>query len=93
MAFITIVESKSNRTKCSCCGEVIQTCTKFSRIEGEKYCHTGNCHTYYLPKNHVVEEPVDREWQAEMERETFARYQAAGVSAEVYWADKEWEGR
>jgi hypothetical protein len=69
---------------------------KFSRIEGERYCHTANCHTKYLPINHVVDveaPPMDREQQAEIEREIFASYKASGVSSDVYWSDKEWEGR
>jgi len=96
MAFITIVESKSNRTRCSCCGETLKYGMKFSRIEGQRYCHLRDCHTHYLNLNHDVEEKpehIDREQQAEREREIFGAYQASGLSAEVYWSDKEWEGR
>lgn len=96
MAFITIVESKSNtHNRCSCCGEAIRHGMKYSRIESTKYCHTADCHTRYLPMNHNVEviEVEDLENKAEREREIFASYKASGLSANAYWNDKEWEGR
>ena len=91
MALITIVESKSKKTKCSCCGDIIPTCQKFSKIESTNYCHHSNCHTKYLPMNHQVEKEVyeDLEGRSERQRETFAAYRANGVSMEVYWSDRD----
>ena len=91
MAFVKTVESKSNRTKCSCCGEVIPTCSKYSKIEGDNYCHITNCHTYYMPQNHLIEVEVivDREQEAEIARETFAAYVSSGLSAEAYFRDRD----
>lgn len=85
MAVIKIVESQSKKTKCSCCGEIIATCEKFSKIGRENYCHKTNCHTKYLPLNHpnAVHEQQDDERHLR-EREEYAAYQAAGCASEFF---------
>ena len=89
-AIIKIKESKSKRTKCSCCQEIIPTCQQFSQVGRDKYCHSGDCHTKYLPMNHPdaipehANEP-DLEGDAERQREAYAAYD----NKENFWRDKD----
>ena len=93
MAVIKKMFSKSNRTKCSSCGEVIPTGTDYSKVGGSKYCHFDDCHTKYLQLNHPEavqeqqEEDVDEE-RGLRRREQFAAYNAAGCS-QAYYSDRD----
>ena len=90
------MESKSKRTKCGCCGEMIPTCQQYTQVVnadtgrnvgGERY---GPCCEEYAVVN----------WEAELicednaddgdlaSREEYAAYQAAGC-ASLYWGDRD----
>jgi hypothetical protein len=51
---INEVVSKSKRTKCGCCTQMIPTGQRFLRVQGVNYCIQSNCHTApkYMASNH-----------------------------------------
>jgi hypothetical protein len=92
-------ESKTKRTKCNCCNGFIYTCEKYTQVvnadtgravAGEKYCK--HCKEYAVAnwEAELVFEDNDNDGERSLrERETFAAYQAAGVSRETYFNDKD----
>lgn len=86
---LTICEA-TKWLKCSCCGEQIRTCEKYLQaitpdgnpIRGERYCLDCEAVAHENNPDHDEESHL-------RQMEDFAAYRAAGVSSDVYFADRD----
>jgi len=99
--WIAVEESKSVKTKCTCCQSFIRTCEKMlvamngndRPIRGERYC--VRCEKYLRMNNDIPPSqpvgPPPEEYDGEAglrRREEYAAYSAAGCTSE-FWGDSD----
>jgi len=98
MVTIETRESKTKRTKCSCCESLIFTCEKYFQVvnyntgkpvSGGKYCKGCKEEMNETWDDKIIEEDDDDDGEAGLrQREDYAAYRVAGCTHE-YWSDRD----